>query len=69
MGFLCSYTYFPPLSTEQNAANIHIMAPMTNASLSAVMKGAEIAFGKKVDPVIKLIVAVGMELINDVGSV
>jgi hypothetical protein len=27
------------------------MAPMMNASLNAVMNGAEIAFGKKVDPV------------------
>jgi hypothetical protein len=51
VGFFCPYTYFPPLSAEQTAATTHIIAPMMNASLSAVMNGAEIAFGKKVDPV------------------
>ena len=50
-GFCYSFTYFPPLSAEHNAAATQSIAPMMNASLSAVMNGAEIAFGKKVDPV------------------
>jgi hypothetical protein len=61
--------YFLPLSAEQTAAIMHITAPMMKASLSAVMNGAEIALGKKVDPVRYVIVAVGMELTNDAGSV
>ena len=69
LGFFASYTYFSPLSAEQTAAATHIMAPMMKASLSAVMNGDEIAFGKKVDPSRYLIVAVGMEFTNDEGSV
>jgi hypothetical protein len=65
MGFFCSYTYFPPLSAEQTAAKTHIIAPIMNASLSAIMNGDEIALGKKVDPVRKSIVAFGMALTND----
>ena len=50
MGLDPSSTYFPPLNAEQTAAIMHIIAPIMNASLSAVMNGAEIAFGKNVDP-------------------
>jgi len=45
----------------------HIAAPMMNASLKAAMKGDEIALGKKLDPVRKSIVALGMAFNNDAG--
>ena len=51
MGFGVSCTYFLPLRAEQIAAIMHITAPMRKASLRAVMNGPEIAFGKKLDPV------------------
>ena len=69
LGFGRSYTYFLPLNAEQTAAKTHITALMINASRRAVMNGYEIAFGKKVDPVRKPIVAFGMEFTNDVGRV
>jgi hypothetical protein len=67
--FGCSFTYFLPLSAEQTAAITHITAPITNASLKAAMKGDEIAFGKKFDPVRKLIVALGIAFNDDAGRV
>lgn len=45
------WMYLLPLSAEKKAAKKHMIAPTMNASLSAAMKGDEIALGKKVDPV------------------
>jgi hypothetical protein len=64
----CPLTYFLPLSKEQTAATMHIIAAMTKASLSAVMNGAEMALGKNVDPVRYSVVAVGMALVTVTGN-
>lgn len=58
-----------PLSAEQIAAITHIAAPMMNASLKAAIKGDEIAFGKKLDPVKKVIVALGIAFNDEAGRV
>ena len=47
---------------------MHITAPIMNASLKAAIKGDEIAFGKKLDPVRKSTVALGIAFNDAAGS-